>query len=86
MNLYAVTYTDPSEPWGSAVYDRKLYRTPGEVLTALNEVFDRYVADADYLRSRYHGYMDKYFPTVEAYIEDEFSREYSVGIYNLVGE
>jgi hypothetical protein len=40
MQLYALTYTDPSEPWGYAIEGRKLYRTPTEVVDAANAHFE----------------------------------------------
>lgn len=40
MKLFAVTYTDPSEPWGAAVLDGTLYRTPSAVCDAANAHFD----------------------------------------------
>lgn len=87
MDLYAVTYTDPSEPWGDAIAGRKLYRTPTEVLDALNDTFDRYVMDT---LSRTLAHEGLTYPLNNAHgasalerIEDDFSREYSVGIYHL---
>lgn len=45
MYLFAITFTDPSEPWGSAIEDRKLYRTPTEVVDAANAHFDAWMAE-----------------------------------------
>lgn len=43
MQLYALTYTDPSEPWGSAIEGRKLYRTPSEVVDVANAHFEAWI-------------------------------------------
>jgi len=40
MRLFAITYTDPSEPWGHAVEDGKLYSTPTALVDAWNAHFD----------------------------------------------
>jgi hypothetical protein len=45
MHMFAVTYTDPSEPWGHAVEDGKLYRTPTALLDALNAHFDAWCVE-----------------------------------------
>lgn len=89
MQLFAVVYTDPSEPWGYAIKDRKLYRTPGEVIDALNEAFDQFCESGhgDYVRDNCSNYTLYYGNmTVEEALADEFDREYSVGLYELVSE
>lgn len=85
MYLYAVTYTDPSEPWGVAVHENKLYRTPGELLTAFNDTYDKYVHDyTDDLRGNYTYFSENYVGvSFEEMIAQEFSREYGVGRYEL---
>lgn len=45
MYMYAITYTDPSEPWGHAVEGHKLYRTPTALLDALNAHYDAWLAE-----------------------------------------
>jgi hypothetical protein len=45
MHLYALTYTDPSEPWGHAVEGGKLYRTPSALVDAANAHFDAWCVE-----------------------------------------
>lgn len=96
MRLYAVTYTDPSEPWGEAIWERKLYQTPSEVLDAFNRCYDEF-ADrfgddiAQQMRdlpANYRRFDDdsgwSRAATLEEAVEEEFSREFSVGFYESV--
>lgn len=95
MRLFAVTYTDPSEPWGAAILDRKLYRTPSEVCDAANAHFDKWCAAelwrdcadsrTDTYRKQMQAFPENYsgmaLPDVLAY---EWSREFGFGSYELV--
>lgn len=96
MKLFAVTYTDPSEPWGAAVLDRKLYSTPSAVCDAANAHFDEWCGRVlfndsdDTLRDYYAKEMvgpcaiNYKGRTLDEVLADEWSYEFGFGIYELV--
>lgn len=96
MQMFAVTYTDPSEPWGAAVEDGKLYRTPSALVDAANAHFDAWCAqklwkgtEATRLDSLYidwlkWGQTDHPGRSFEDHVIDEYSREHGLACYQVV--
>jgi hypothetical protein len=86
MKLYAVTYTDPSEPWGRAVLGGVLYRTPAEVVEAANAHFDEWRA---YHRARMITDWHRNYArrgagySFDQYQADEWTYEYGIGVYTV---
>lgn len=96
MKLYALTYTDPSEPWGVGVLDHKLYRTPSAVCDAANAHFDEWCErmlynDSDETMRDYYAKelvgpcaINYQGETLDEVLANVWSMEFGFGVYTVV--